>query len=305
MSSAGTPAADVIIDTDLVQGLLTDQHPDLALLPLHSPYEGWDNVVFRLGETLAVRLPRRAAAAALVEKEQTWLPRLQSVLTLPIPAPLRTGHATCYYPWSWSIIPWLPGEPADIYPPDAAAVHGFIAFLQALHQPAPPEAPVSPVRGVPLQQRAAVVEERLLRLKNKTALITGDIYYAWSAAVNTMIDTPRCWIHGDLHAANVLTVKGRIAGVIDWGDMASGDIATDLASIWILFPQQEARRLAMAAYTGITSRTWRRARGWAILFAAMLLDSGLINHARHAAMGENIFRHIAADLHDDSLQGNL
>ena len=83
----GIPAADVEIDAPLVRALLNAQHPDLASLPLIDVGTGWDNKVYRLGDGLAVRLPRRAAAAALIEHEQRWLPELASRLPLPIPTP--------------------------------------------------------------------------------------------------------------------------------------------------------------------------------------------------------------------------
>src|SRR5690606_32371360 len=61
--SGRTPGAEVTISEDLVRGLIADQHPDLADLPLSPAAEGWDNQVWRLGPDLAVRLPRRAQAA--------------------------------------------------------------------------------------------------------------------------------------------------------------------------------------------------------------------------------------------------
>ncbi len=75
-------------------GLLADQHPDLAHMPLRAIEAGWDNAMFRLGDHLAVRLPRRAAAAALIDHEQTWLPRLAAQLLLQAPVPYRTGAAS-------------------------------------------------------------------------------------------------------------------------------------------------------------------------------------------------------------------
>ena len=59
----GTPASEIEIDASLVHALLTAQHPDLAHLPLHLIDEGWDNAMFRLGNQLSVRLPRRKVAA--------------------------------------------------------------------------------------------------------------------------------------------------------------------------------------------------------------------------------------------------
>ena len=61
-------------DTDLVRALLRDQHPDLADLELRDVDGGWDNQMWRLGDELAVRLPRTERAPALLHIEQTWLP---------------------------------------------------------------------------------------------------------------------------------------------------------------------------------------------------------------------------------------
>jgi len=83
------PDAEVAIDIGLVRALLGEQHPDLASLPLVEAGEGWDNKLFRLGDELVVRLPRRQLAARLIEYEQRWLPALAPHLPLPVPAPVR------------------------------------------------------------------------------------------------------------------------------------------------------------------------------------------------------------------------
>jgi aminoglycoside phosphotransferase (APT) family kinase protein len=159
----GTPPADINIDHDLVRRLLQEQHPDLAALPLTFEQSGWDNCTFRLGNDLAIRLPRRQAAADLIDNEQKWLPMLSKHLPLSIPTPYRIGIPNKQYPWRWSILPWFPGIPADVEPPSADQTSIFAEFLMALHRPAPPQAPLNPFRGVPLIQRVAAVEERLKR----------------------------------------------------------------------------------------------------------------------------------------------
>src|SRR5579862_6443887 len=148
----GIPAADIEIDTPLVRALLNAQHPDLASLPLIDVGTGWDNNVYRLGDDLVVRLPRRAAAAALIEHEQRWLPELAPGLPLPIPTPVRTGQPGSGYPWSWTVTRWLIGQSATISPPHdlATAAIELGGFLGALHQAAPSDAPRNDVRGVPL-----------------------------------------------------------------------------------------------------------------------------------------------------------
>ena len=59
---------------------------------------GWDNTVYRLGNDHAVRLPRRAAAAALLANELRWLPVLAPRLPLPVPEPVVAGRPAPGYP---------------------------------------------------------------------------------------------------------------------------------------------------------------------------------------------------------------
>jgi hypothetical protein len=90
-------------------------------------------------------------------------------------------------------------------------------FLRALHVEAPADAPKNNLRGVPLRQRAAAIEDRMQRLEQKTKLVTADIRKAWQSGVQAAEDEQPTWIHGDLHARNILVEDGSISGVIDWG----------------------------------------------------------------------------------------
>ena len=70
------PSAEFPIAEHLVRALVSSQAasiPGAADLPLWHIADGWDCSVWRLGERLAVRLPRRAAAAPLVVHEQAAL----------------------------------------------------------------------------------------------------------------------------------------------------------------------------------------------------------------------------------------
>jgi len=290
----GTPASEIEVDDFLVHSLLTAQHPDLAHLPLQWVDTGWDNAILRLGEQLCVRLPRRKIAATLIEHEQTWLPQLPN-LPIPVPVPYRLGHPGQSYPWKWSILPWLSGLPADQQELNYDQAQRFAAFLRSLHVPASPNAPFNPFRGVPLRQRATAVEERMQRLEQKTSLITPGIKHIWNQALDAAIDVEASWIHGDLHPCNVLVEKGVITGVIDWGDITKGDRATDLAAIWMLFADPLARQQAIATYAHASEATLQRARGWAVFFGIVLLDAGLVDHPRFAAIGERTLQHIAED----------
>ena len=56
--------------------LLKEQHPDLADLPLKEVIGGWGNQMWRLGDDLAVRMPRINQAPEPLRREHQWLPGL-------------------------------------------------------------------------------------------------------------------------------------------------------------------------------------------------------------------------------------
>jgi len=269
----GKPAAEIELPIERVGELVLSQHPDLAELPIVEVASGWDNMIFRLGADMAIRLPRRLSAVKLLEHEQRWLPILQRQLPLPVPSPLRVGCPQNSYPWPWSITPWIEGETADRVSLDSDQGAALATFLEALHTAPPAQAPRNPYRGVPLAQHNAQFSTCVSSLQRRGRTLDGYLLQLWDAAVETPIDAAPTWIHGDLHSHNVLAASGRICGVIDWGDVAQGDRATDLAATWILFSQGDARERVLKSCRSVSTDTWRRARGWALLLAVVVLDA--------------------------------
>jgi aminoglycoside phosphotransferase (APT) family kinase protein len=287
---AAVPPSDVAVTPELARGLLAEQHPDLADLPISLGESGWDNVVLRLGEDLALRLPRRAVASWLAMTEQTWLPVIATALPLPVPTPVRLGVAGRDYPFVWSVVPWFEGAPADIAPPGGDQGETLAAFLRALHRAAPEAAPRNPFRGsVTLADRTSTFENRAALIEAREGPLPAFVRQLWAEALAAPVDAPRSWFHGDLHGRNVLVKDGRLAAVIDWGDMAAGDAACDLAAVWMLLPDLSARRRALVAYAA-SETTDLRARGWALLMGLMLL--AIADSPRMPAMGRTILRRL-------------
>ena len=266
-------------DADLVRRLLLEQHPDLGHLELTQVGEGWDNAVFRLGDELAVRLPRRSATAALIENEQRWLPELAPRLPFPVPAPVRVGRPGSAFPWPWSIVPWFAGATAMSDPPSdfGPLAAGLGAFVGALHQPAPADAPHNPWRSIPLDARTARLHEHLDQLHDTVS--RERILALWDRLVVTpRWAGPPVWIHGDLHPGNLLLAGGQLAAVLDFGDVASGDPATDLSVMWMLLPPEHRGTLFTAAgrdrSNELDEQVWRRARGWALAIGVAVVALG-------------------------------
>ncbi|WP_245633608.1 aminoglycoside phosphotransferase family protein [Amycolatopsis jejuensis] len=258
-------------EQDLVRALLHEQHPDLAALELRDVEGGWDNQQWRLGPDLAVRLPRSDRAPGLLRTEQAWLPVLAERLPLPVPTPVRVGEPSPRFAHPWTIAHWVAGEPADRAPitrPDAADT--LAGFLRALHHPAPFDAPASSTRGVPLAQLDPEFPSWLEAISTNADAARE----VWDEAVAAPAWTGSpLWLHGDLHPANVVTQDGALTGVIDFGDLSSGDPATDLSAAWILLPADAAPRF-FAAYAQADEATITRARGWAVMRALNLIWIG-------------------------------
>lgn len=282
MSQQKTPAAEVDVDEELVRELLVEQYPQLAGLPVSELASGWDNVIFRLGDAHTVRLPRRAVAAALVEHEQRWLPRIAPRLPLPIPAPIHVGQPGRGYPWRWSVCPWLEGEPVglDRLEDPVRAARDLAEFLVALHRPAV-GAPENPFRGQPLARVDPRVRARATSFRTgPLAAVAREraILEAWEELVTTAAwPHERVLIHGDLHPFNLLARDGRLAAVIDFGDITAGDPATDLAVAWMLFEGEARDELLRRAGPGggpVDPDTRARSRAWAVsLSLAYILGS--------------------------------
>ena len=263
------------LDEALVAGLLARQFPAWAHLPLeHVQSSGTDNEIFRLGDSLAVRLPKVDWAIAQPEREHRWLPFLASHLPLVVPRPVALGAPDLGYPCRWSICEWLDGEPAiprrlTSQNDAAVALAGFIVALQMADPAgAPLGGAANHYRGVPLARLDERVRGSLAELAGRVDV--AGAMAAWDEALAAPEwDKPPVWFHGDLHPMNLLAVDGRLSAVIDFGLMGAGDPATDLTAAWSMF--HGAARDAFRAAAGVDDDTWTRGRGWAIFTSVIVL----------------------------------
>ena len=280
------PEAEIEINIKLIKQLIKAQFPGFLKYKLEFLDEGWDNAMYRLGDKYMVRVPRRKVGNQLMKNEQKWLPVFSKKLPIPIPAPVCIGHPNDSYPWHWSIIPWFGGHSADRAKPNSFQAELLTDFFKKLHVPAPFDAPTNNVRDVPLKIKSPDILSRFKRLKNETNLITEKIENIWQAGINAELNTNKTWIHGDMHPRNIIVKNGKIKAVIDWGDLTAGDPATDLSSLWMLFEKDVA--FDAAKKYGASDDLIKRAKGWAVFFGTILLDTGLVSSPRHAKIGQSI-----------------
>jgi len=279
------------IDTDvaLVRRLLAGQFPqwaELAIDPVAS--YGTDHDIYRLGDDLAIRLPRIGWATNQAAKEAEWLPKLAPQLPLAVPVQLAMGHPAEGYPFEWSVYRWLPGESADgtIDDLDRAAVD-LAAFVNALRQIDATGAHPRPARGrgAPLAELDEQVRRSIAELDDR---IDADAtILSWEESVDApRWDGEEVWVHGDLLPGNLLVVDGRLSAVIDFGGLNVGDPACDLQPAWNVFAGDSRTRYR--AELEVDDASWLRGRGWALYQAVSALpyywhtNPGMIRQASHA-----------------------
>ncbi len=254
---------EVDTDVDLVRRLLESQHPQWAGLPIERVRSaGTDNALYRLGDDLAVRLPRIHWAVDNVAKEQRWLPVLAPHLPLAVPLPVAAGQPEEAFPYPWGVVQWLPDGTADLDQLDdpVQAARDLAAFVLALRAVDPTGGP-TPGRGLPVRLGDDGVRRGIAGLRGE---VDADaVLRAWERVMAIPDhDGPPVWFHGDLAYLNLLARDGRLSAVIDWGTCGVGDPAIDSIIAWNLFPP-DARQTYREALE-VDDATWARGKGWVL-----------------------------------------
>ncbi len=269
--------ADPVPDPQIVTRLLQEQAPHLADLPVRRlRASGSSNWVFRLGDTLAIRLPRSDAYDADLMNEVRSLPRLAPDLPVAVPDVVAVGRPSETFRRPWAVVTWVPGTlPLALSATQQEVLATTLGtFLQCLHNVDTVDVAPGPEHwgyrcGEPVTDTIDAWADRaageLVDLFDPAG-----VREAWRRLRNVpdASEAP-CWVHTDLSAENLLTQDdGRLAGVIDFGGVGVGDRSVDLLYAWSIFdaPAREVLRVS----SGADDETWARARAWAFVGPGLL-----------------------------------
>ena len=266
--------------SSIVTSLLREQVPEFAHLPVRlSATSGSSNWVFRLGNDLAVRMPRTDGYTPDLLNEVRWLPRLASQLPVPVPAIVAIGAPSELFARPWTVVSWVPGntpglaETLDSDQQDRFA-RSLGEFLNALHAIDPEGAPTGSEHwgyrcGEP-------VTDTIDGWAEEAAYDLADLFdpaavrEAWRRLRDVpSASQPPCLVHCDVSAENVLIhPDGQLAGVIDFGGLGVGDRSIDFLYAWSLV--DAPARAVLRAAAGVDDATWARARAWAFVGPGLL-----------------------------------
>lgn len=282
----------------LVRRLLAAQFPQWAELPI-SPVSsaGTDNAIYRLGDDMAVRLPRIDWAVGQVELEHKWMPKFAPLLPLSIPEPIAIGAPGEGYPWDWSIYQWQEGENltlSEVADPSQTVIDlaNFLIAFQRIDTTGGPLAEEHNLRGAPLAVWDARTREGIAAMQG---MIDVDAASAvWETALQASAwDQPPVWFHGDLLVGNLLFNQGHLSAVIDFSMMGVGDPACDLMIVWSLFAGES--REAFRETLAVDDAMWARGRGLALSQAVIFIPYYLKTNPVGVSNAQHMLDEILSD----------
>jgi aminoglycoside phosphotransferase (APT) family kinase protein len=259
-------AGEIDISAALAARLIAGQCPQWTGLPIRAVTSaGTECVLYRLGDDMVIRLPRRPGEGLAELLTRGVLPRLAQFLPVSVPALIIDGRPTAEYPASWGVLRWIDGDtPVEghLSAPGllAADLAGFLRALWNIDLADGPPA----YRGGPV---AAQHEFTLGAIEQLRGLIDADAAKSvWDHAVQLPPwPGPDTWIHADLMPGNLLTRNGRLTAVIDFACAGLGDPSQDLIAAWMLLPAHV--RPAFRRAVGVDDATWMRGRARALSMA--------------------------------------
>lgn len=287
-------ADEININTALVRQLLANQFKDWANLPLQVIHpEGTDNAMYKLGDDKVVRLPRTKGSAVSLEKECSLLPKLAPHLPIAIPTICGEGIPEADYPCPWLICKWLEGKtPIDEAMLDhhqaAIDLGDFVAAMQKINCIGGPKCR----RGQPLSSRDEETREAIALLSDSyDASVVTNIWES-VLTIPQWTGSP-IWIHGDLHAGNLLAQGGRVTAVVDFGCAGIGDPACDMMVAWTLLTAET--REIFRSIVKPDSATWARGRGWALTFGIVAYPYYSVSNPIFANIAKRAIEEVIAD----------
>jgi aminoglycoside phosphotransferase (APT) family kinase protein len=254
------------IDIKLAKKLITEQFPHWEHLSIHAVEKsGWDNRTFHLGNDLTLRLPSDEEYAPQILKESQWLPLLSQMIHIcQITTPVALGKPCDIYPWHWSVNKWIKGETLSTHSIQdlnqfAQDLALFLREFQSIDATNGPIAgPHNFYRGGDLAAYDSEMCQEIPKIKNKKEQKIAE--QLWTDALSSHWEKTPVWVHGDLAVGNILVEEGHLKAIIDFGQLAIGDPACDLAITWNFFTGESRERFRDSV--SLDKNTWTRALGW-------------------------------------------
>ncbi len=238
-------ASDHDLTEAAIRAALHDQHPEVSLDALAYLGSGWDYDAWSAGP-FVVRFPRRAEVAARLDREAALLDFVSA--HLPDMGEVRTPRITL---WGEP----APGVPHRFFGHRRIEGVGLDRFVgPSAHLASDIGAALAAIHSVEFDAaRAAAIPPEEEALRERYAETIGLLRSPAGDVVADLVPGPRTWllgypvlppefsgtprfIHNDICPDHLIVdpARGRLVGVIDWSDAATGDPVMDfvLLALW-------------------------------------------------------------------------
>lgn len=273
--------ADILINEELAVKLIDEQFPDLSPVNAEFIGEGWDNAAFLINNKYVFRFPRRKVAQRNLIIENRLLPKISSLLPLPVPKPLFIGRPSGDYEFEFSGYEMLKGRMAcmvDLSVEDRIDMAKPLAlFLKTLHS-----IERDKIRSSEVKLEAGKMLNVPRRIKQANELldkfeemeldvdVTGLRKIVKETSEKPQSDK-KVLCHGNLYSRHILVNKDKkICGIIDWGDLCIENPALDLSIVYDFLPGK-AREVFWEHYGEIEESIKMTARFFALTLTCLLL----------------------------------
>lgn len=287
---------EVAIDTPTARALIAAQFPqwrDLPVTPVISA--GTVTVIFRLGDRLGVKFPRRradlTAARRAMQREAAALTEFSAVCPFLTPRPVAIGRPTGNYPLPWLVQTWVPG---DVATPVSAATSTTLALDLADLIRAMRDAPIrgrrfrGHGRGGNLRDHDRWVQHCLTQVA--PLLNPQPLQHRWERFRNLPPSRPHVMTHSDLTPYNLVVEGDQLRGVLDAGWFGPADPSLDLVCAWHLLDTPARTTLRTALSAGPVE--WARGAAWAFEQALGLVWYYRATNSRMAELGNTTLHRI-------------
>lgn len=275
--------SDIKITTALARACIEERFHGLSpLQEIICIGEGWDNKVFLVNDLVIFRFPRREVAVQLMERENRVLKNICSRFSIQTPKPKYIGKPSEHYRYPFHGYPIIKGTSichATITNEERMeSIRPLAIFLKELHSITENQALL--IGAAPqIFDRTETdrlihdLKERLIKAVKKNIFQINEkcFYEEMLIAEKNKLDfSEKVLVHGDLYCRHLIFDKGKLSGIIDWGDTGINHCSVDLSVIFSFYPKS-CHGLFFSIYGDVDENTLIHARFLALYSSFTLM----------------------------------
>jgi aminoglycoside 2''-phosphotransferase len=260
-----------IENIDLYRALVERNFPDIVIHTVVHNTRGWDSFVLEVNDEWIFRFPMRDDVLVYLRRELGLLPFLAPALSTPIPYFVYFGLGGEDHPLLFVGYPKLQGvlfEDESITEEQLILLAAELGtFISELHRfPIAQAVWLSVENHTPEQWRARYHKRYEMLVKQSfprlDVVLRARAEHIWMEFLSdeSIFTFQPVLLHADLVGGHILCdpARGRLTGIIDWGDCVIGDPALDFSGLDLQYGRVFVERVISHYQGNIDKSFWQR-----------------------------------------------